>query len=188
MHASRDKIFSFYEKSPNYRVVHNNIADMSKVNGSMQYQKGAWTLHMLRDLVGTETFWKGIRLYYARYRNGNANTADFRAVMEEVSGVKLDWFFDQWLRQGGLPTIAGTWSHSGGALRLDLRQTQPTYRFRLPLKVLLHFDDGSTQLAAVEMTATAQQFTLATEQVPSTVVLDPDTWVLLKADITREEP
>ena len=142
---------------------------------------------MLRGLVGTETFWKGIRIYYARYRDRCASTADFRGVMEEVAGVKLDWFFDQWLRQGGLPTIAGTWSHSGGALRLDLRQTQPTYRFRLPLDVQLHFDDGSTQREAILMTAAVEQFTLTTARPPSAVVLDPDTWMLLEAEITRGE-
>ncbi len=100
--------------------------------------------------------------------------------------MKLDWFFDQWLRQGGLPTIAGTWSHSDGALQLNLRQTQPTYRFRLPLHVRLSFDDGSTQREAILMTAADEEFTLTTVRPPSTVVLDPDTWMLLESEIIRE--
>ena len=188
LHAASDRVFAFYEERPNYRLVHENLDDMSKVTTGMQYRKGAWTLHMLRGFVGTETFWKGIRLYYARYQNGSANTADFRGVMEEVSGMKLEWFFDQWLRQGGLPTITGTWYHADGALRLDLRQTQPTYHFRLPLEVLLRFDDGATQREAIQMTDAVEQFTLETKRSPSAVVLDPDTWMLLKSEITRKEP
>ena len=47
---------------------------------------------------GTEKFWAGIREYYRRYRDGNASTADFRRVMEEVSGE--DWLV---LRPVGLP-------------------------------------------------------------------------------------
>ncbi len=188
LRQARDRVFKYYKDHPGYRVVHDQLDDMSKVITRMQYQKGAWTLHMLRGLVGTETFWKGIRIYYARYRDRSASTADFRGVMEEVSRVKLDWFFDQWLRQGGLPTIAGTWSHSDGELRLDLCQTQPNYRFRLPLDVQLCFDDGSTQREAILMTATVEQFTFAAARPPSAVVLDPDTWMLLKAEITRKEP
>ena len=185
---SRDQIYRFYEESPDYRVVHEELDDMSKVTTRMQYQKGAWTLHMLRDLVGTETFWEGIREYYERYYNGSTCTADFRQIMEEVSGTELSWFFDQWLRQGGLPVIAGSWSHSGGALRLDLHQTQAHYRFRLPLDVLLHFSDGSTQRETILMTSNVEQFTFATALPPSAVVLDPDTWVLLQAEVTRVEP
>ena len=185
---SRDRVYRFYEKNPDYRVVHDQLDDMSKVTTGMQYQKGAWTLHMLRHLVGTETFWEGIREYYGRYHNGSASTADFQRVMEEVSGMALDWFFDQWLRQGGVPMIAGSWSHSDGALRLDLRQTQPRYRFRLPLDVQLHFDDGSTQAETILMSGDVEHFTFATARPPSAVVLDPDTWMLLQAEITREEP
>ena len=142
----------------------------------------------MRDLVGTETFWEGIRRYYGLYHNGSASTTDFRRVMEEVSGMELDWFFGQWLRQGGVPKIAGSWSHSGGTLRLDLHQTQPHYRFRLPLDMQLHFDDGSTQRETILMTGDVEQFTFATARPPSAVVLDPDTWMLLQAEITREEP
>ena len=58
-------------------------------NNRLVYEKGAWTLHMLRDLVGTEPFWRGIRLYYQRYMNGLASTADLRRAMEEVSGQDL---------------------------------------------------------------------------------------------------
>ena len=58
---------------------------------------------MLRDLVGTEPFWRGIRLYYQRYANGLASTADLRRTMEDVSGRDLRWFFAQWLTRSGVP-------------------------------------------------------------------------------------
>ena len=58
--------------------MHDNLSDMSKVLNQLVYQKGGWVLHMLRGVVGTDTFWAGIREYYRRYRDGNASTADFR--------------------------------------------------------------------------------------------------------------
>jgi len=185
---ARARVYRYYAEHPDYRVVHDELADMSKVTTGMQYQKGAWTLHMLRRLLGTETFWRGIRSYYETYRNRNASTADFRRVMEETSGLELDWFFDQWLRQGGVPTIAATWSHAAGMLRLDMHQTQATYGFQLPIEVELRFDDGSTQRETVQMLARTGQFSVPVERAPTSVVLDPDTWLLLQAEITREEP
>ena len=62
---------------------------------------------MLRAEVGTEPFWQGIREYYRRYRDRNASTADLRAVMEQVSGKPLDWFFAQWLTRPGVPRVEG---------------------------------------------------------------------------------
>ena len=84
---------------------------MSKVLNNLVYQKGGWVLHMLRQEVGTEQFWTAIREYYRRYRNGNASTADLRAVFEQVSGKPLDWFFTQWLNRPGVPKIDGSWRY-----------------------------------------------------------------------------
>ena len=44
---------------------------------------------MLRERLGDERFWRGIRLYYARYLNATASTDDFMRAMEEASGDKL---------------------------------------------------------------------------------------------------
>ena len=188
LHDARDRVFRHYDKHPDYRLIHDELDDMSKVLTGMQYQKGAWTLHMLRGLVGTESFWEGIREYYAQYRDGSADTADFRRAMEEASGMELGWFFDQWLRQGGVPDIDCTWSHADGSVRLDLRQTQPNHHFRLPLEVELRFDDGPARRESFEMLHSSERFTFPSELAPTEVTLDPDTWTLMKTEITREEP
>lgn len=188
LREASERVFRFYEKDPDYRVVHDELDDMSRVATGMQYQKGAWTLHMLRGLIGTEKFWEGIRSYYARYRNLNASTADFRSVMEQASGRELGWFFDQWLRQGGIPAVAGSWSHAGESVLLNLQQRQANYLFRLPMEVELRFDDGSTHRESIEMKASAERYTLPATRPPSAVVLDPDGWVLMKAEVTRSDP
>ena len=108
LRADRDQIRAFDLKNPGYRIVHDNLADMKQVTtGAGTYQKGAWTLHMLRGVVGDEAFWSGIREYYRLYRDKNASTADFRRVMEEASGSDLGWFFDQWLTRGGMLKVEG---------------------------------------------------------------------------------
>ena len=100
---SRDIVFGIEKRNPRLAVIHDNLADMRQVLNGLVYQKGGWTLHMLRGRLGTEVFWAGIRDYYHRYRDGNVGTDDFRRVMEEKSGQDLGWFFQQWLKRPALP-------------------------------------------------------------------------------------
>lgn len=186
LQSDRDQIYEFYEKDPDYRLVHDNLDDMSKVLTRMQYIKGAWTLHMLRDLVGTETFREGIREYYRLYRESNASTADFRRVMEETSGQEIGWLLDQWLYQGGLPVVDGTWrfNTAQSSVDLHLQQTQQSgYRFRLPITVRIHTEDDSILDSKVALNAASGDFSIAVESAPRTVELDPDTWVLMKSNL-----
>lgn len=61
------------------------------------YIGGAVAVHELRQEVGDEAFFAGLRLYFERYGGGTASDAEFQAVMEEVSGKPLNAFFAQWL-------------------------------------------------------------------------------------------
>ncbi len=122
LRADRDQIRAFDEKHPGYRIVHDNLSDMKQVTtGAGTYRKGAWTLHMLRGVVGDEAFWSGLREYYRLYRDKNASTADFRRVMEEASGMQLGWFFDQWLTPRGHAEGRGTLAMGRGGTRVAPR-------------------------------------------------------------------
>jgi len=61
--------------NPASTTVHNNLADISRViaNNTQIYQGGAQVLHNIRGVIGTDTFWAGIRLYYARFKDSNAS-------------------------------------------------------------------------------------------------------------------
>jgi aminopeptidase N len=64
--------------------------------GQDSYLKGALVAHALRQKVGDEAFFGGLRAYFSRYGGGTASHAQFQAVMEEVAGVPLDEFFAGW--------------------------------------------------------------------------------------------
>lgn len=69
------------------------------------YERGGLTLAALRLQVGDEQFFQILKTYAERYRYGNAATADFIAVAEEVTGSQLDDFFQGWLYESALPPI-----------------------------------------------------------------------------------
>jgi aminopeptidase N len=171
-------------RMPEQPVVHRNIDDMRGVLNSLVYQKGGWVLHMLRGLVGTDRFWAGIRDYYRRYRNANASTDDFRQVMEQAAGTDLAWFFDQWLKRPGMPKIEARWSWNGKEVQIELRQTHAGAPYRLPLEIGLVNAAGQVATQRVELTEAARTFTLPSAASPASVVVDPNTWVLMEAITT----
>jgi aminopeptidase N len=69
------------------------------------YSRGAMTLQALRVRVGDPVFFRILRTYAARYRFGNATTADFIADAEKTSGQDLRAFFTAWLYAPAAPPM-----------------------------------------------------------------------------------
>jgi len=181
---SRAQVLQLEQKLPDTPVIHRNLDDMTKVLNNLVYQKGGWFLHMLRQEVGTQHFWTAIREYYRRYRNGNASTADLRAVFEQVSGRPLDWFFTQWLNRAGVPKIDGTWRYDAPRKQLEvtLSQAQAAEPYRVSVDVGILARAG--ELPAVRTVALAARhgtFTFPLDAAPVSVVLDPNTALLMDA-------
>ena len=61
------------------------------------YERGAMTLHALRLKVGDRIFWRILRQWADRNRDGNARTSDFKRLAERVSDRQLDGLFRDWL-------------------------------------------------------------------------------------------
>ncbi|MEM8889349.1 MAG: M1 family metallopeptidase, partial [Bacteroidota bacterium] len=66
-------------------------------NRSVVYYKGAYVLHLLREEMGDEAFWKGVKSYSKSYWGKSVKTADFKKAMEAASGRDLDDFFEEWV-------------------------------------------------------------------------------------------
>jgi aminopeptidase N len=73
---------------------------------STVYLRGGMTLAALHVRVGDETFANILKTYYDRFQYGNASTADFIAVAEEISGEDLGEFFNGWLYEEDMPPIS----------------------------------------------------------------------------------
>ena len=177
-------IASAQKAAPDQPVIHRNIADMSKVLNRFVYQKGGWVLHMLRGAIGTENFWKGIREYYARYRNQNASTDDFRRVMERASGAPLSWFFDQWLTRPGMPALRGDWRYDAATkqVHVEIVQVQAGATYRIPLEIAIGSAGLPPRTEKLDLTAATGRFTFPNDVEPTSVTLDPNTWVLMQVE------
>ena len=126
-----------------------------KLLNTNSYQKGAWTLHMLRTLLGDSLFFSGIRTYYNRHRHATATSDDLCASLEQVSHRNLRWFFDEWLRRPGMPEFTVGWNYNQDLhqLTVEIAQDTRTPPFRFPLTMEIHTSEGETRLATVEVPA-----------------------------------
>ncbi|MEU6685148.1 M1 family metallopeptidase [Streptomyces sp. NPDC046832] len=71
------------------------------------YWRGAMVLQKLRQAVGDERFFPILREWAARYRYGNADTADFTGFVEkQAPGDDLRPVWDEWLYGDGKPEQA----------------------------------------------------------------------------------
>ena len=183
LRSSRDRILQLEKKTPNTPIIHRNLSDMRRVLNQFVYQKGGWTLHMLRHNMGTERFWDGIREYYRRYQNLNASTDDLRVVMERAAGKDLRWFFEQWLTRSGVPALTGSWRYDAAARQVivELSQAQTGEPYRLPLEFGISVP-GTTamRIERGELAGREGRFSFAADAEPSDVVLDPNTWMLME--------
>ncbi|MBT8252806.1 MAG: M1 family metallopeptidase [Bacteroidia bacterium] len=188
--SSQKSVDAFYEKNPKYTIVHDNLKDMKDVTTSQIYQKGSWILHMLRGAIGTDTFWKGIKVYYNQYKDLNVTTDDFKRVMEEVSGTDLDVFFEQWLYKPGILKLDGSWKFDkkNSEVVIDLNQVQKDGSlFEMPLEIGIDFDHKPQQIELIRIKGISNKFKIKVEEEPKAIVLDPNYWVLMNTDFKKIE-
>ena len=72
------------------------------------YQKGAWTLHVLREGVGAKVFQKAVQNYLKKYSFKNVTTDDFLDEIRKVSKYDVDAFRIKWLENFGFDNQKAT--------------------------------------------------------------------------------
>jgi aminopeptidase N len=173
-----ESVFS-YPPSRSRPVVDPELTDIMKKLNPLSYEKGAWILHMLRGILGDETFFKGIRSYYRIYKGRNVWTEDFRKAMESAGGGDLSAFFRQWLYQPGWPEyqLSWDWIEKDASAEITIRQMQDTGLFDMPMDIVL--SSGSRKEAhRVRIKDREHTFRMPLKSPPAAVEIDPDGWIL----------
>lgn len=190
LEKSKKTVDDYYGKHPQYQIVHDNLTDMGKVTSIQTYQKGSWILHMLRGIVGTDIFWKGIQSYYKKYKDLNATTDDFRMVMEEASGQDLKDFFQQWLYRPGTLKYRGNWEYDTRKkeVRIQLHQVQTDGSlFKMPLEIGIYSAKSQNpEIKRIKVDEKSNTYTFSVPTEPTNIVLDPNFWVLMEADFRKK--
>ncbi|WP_394345167.1 M1 family metallopeptidase [Flavisolibacter ginsenosidimutans] len=167
----RSEVLAFAKASAHPVV--DTTSDLMSLLNANSYQKGAWVLHMLRNEVGDSTFHEIIRAYYNAYKGGNAETRDFEAVAEKVSGKDMKWFFDQWLYTQGVPQLDFSVRKTKDKSYLVVTQKQPI-QFHLSLN--LTFSAATLETKTIHLQNKVTEILLPDNT--SRILLDADAHLL----------
>ncbi len=179
LQADREKINEFLSRTP--RSVVDTVANYMSLLNANSYEKGGWVLHMIRKQVGDQAFQQIIRQYYESFKGKNADTDDFRKVVESITGQDWSVFFDQWLKQKVNPSLQIQWENSadGKSANLSIRQLQPTEPFSFPLTLDLTPGSGNKKRVKIQVTKTEETFILPEPGTIDSIVVDPETELLI---------
>lgn len=184
---AKKAVFDMSVKMPQFSIVSDRTAEKEVVTTGLTYQKGAWVLHMLRNLVGDASFQKGIQLYYAKYFNANATTNQFREEMERASGKDLKLFFKQWLYQPTNPIINANWSFDNKQKKLTINLSQVQngdILFDLPIEIGYYIKGYNfPKLLKVQLSKKEQIFSFPVESIPEKIEIDPRNILLATVSI-----
>lgn len=159
----------------------------SRMFGIAIYQKGAWVLHMLRNLLGDDVFFEGLRAYGNAHAYSVAATEDMRKSFETVFQDDLEWFFDQWVYQAGYPEYQITntiGEHDNEGLfeiniMLEQKQVDAPPVFYGPVEFLFRSGEADTVITFWN-NEREQEFLITFASRPDTIIFDPGNKLLKK--------
>jgi aminopeptidase N len=150
---------------------------------SVVYDKGAWVLHMLRNLMGDQAFFAGARAFLQEHRYRKADTEDLRESFEGASGLDLGPYFRRWIYETGLPAVSWTSTTrsaaSGFSTTVDVRPRN--FPGPLPLTISVATVSG-TETRTVTLAPEGGSFTVDTRELPRRVALNEDRGLLVQVE------
>ncbi len=156
------------------------------------YGKALMMWHMLRRKLGDETFVKGWQDFYNKHKFKKASFNDIRLSMEDVSGVDLEPFFNQWVLRTGAPelvikSLKRDRYNDEHRIFLTLEQVQPEDAFIIDVPVAIATDNGIKDFT-VHMDKKEQDFQLILDDEPLKLSVDPQYDVFRKLDPKEVPP
>lgn len=83
----------------------DNLQDAGLVYGSIIYKKSPMVMNMLVEILGEETFRKGVQTYLQRFAYSNATWDDLISILDDLSQRDLQSWSDAWIKEAGMPEI-----------------------------------------------------------------------------------
>lgn len=169
----------FNSNSNEKDLVRFHYADKEDMFDAVSYNKGGYVLHMLRNYLGDDAFFAGLKKYLEDNKFGTGEAQQLRLALESVSGKDLNWFFNQWYFGSGHIQLDVNYSYDENAKKVYFNLTQGKKVFNFPLGIDIyeatgkkHYDlwiDKKTQSLGFELNSK-----------PLLIDIDPDKDLLMQ--------
>lgn len=167
-------------------IVDYDMTDSLGNSGNI-YTKGGWVLHMLREKLGDDAFFRGLHAYLETNRYHNVATADLVKSIEDGTGQGVDEFFHQWVFGAGAPKFQITEQYDDAAhqLKLEIQQTQEVKGhvglFHVPVEIEITTASGAKSFP-IDLRKADENFTFPVDGPPLMVLFDKGNKILKSVD------
>ncbi len=172
-----------------------NDQDTFNIFQPIIYKKGAYTLHMLRGVVGDDVFFEALKNYATNpgLMYGDAVTEDMQQVFEETSGTDLDFFFEEWVYDEYYPYYMYNWiQNEDNSASVVIKQVQDTWGYRpvfeMPVRIRFDLLSGADTTITVWNDQQLQQYSFDLPEELLNVHIDPEKWILRKEEYSPDIP
>ena len=135
----------YFSDANNYekKLVRYYYKDKEDMFDLISYNKGGAILHMLRNYLGDQAFFSGLKKYLITHQYKAVEVSQLRLALEEVSGKDLQWFFNQWFFGAGHPNIQVSYDYNSleQTVTINFLQTQSN-EFKFPMAIDI-FENGT---------------------------------------------
>ncbi len=151
-------------------IVFNKYEDPGQNFDSHTYPKGANVLHMLRFVLGDDTFFRVLSAFLHKHEFQPVTTQDFMKCVKDISGKNMDWFFEQFLFHPGHPVfeITKNWNETTKILTLNIEQKQDKWDnvpiYKIPVNIgFWSADEKTTKKVWLNKKTESFEFKMETE-------------------------
>lgn len=177
--------------------------DSSKSPGAYRiiiYEKGAWVMHMIRMMLRDPRkrnpdarFEELLRNTLSDHRFQTLSTAQFESEVQRLmtpsmdleNSRSIDWFFDQWVRQTGIPEYSISFSTHSAKSRyliegtLEQRDVPNVFTERVPIYAEVS-PKKEIFLGTVVTTGASTRFRFTARFRPLKLLIDPERTILCR--------
>lgn len=141
---------------------------------SLVEYKGAYILRMLQWVIGDDKFHDFLVKYADRFQKTPASTDAVKKLAADVAGQDLDYFFEQWLVDSGVPEMTASWQilRVKDGYKVDGAIKQDLDLFRMPVELEIS-TDGEPDYKRVEVARQSSDFSVVTARKPKDIAIDP---------------
>jgi Peptidase family M1 domain len=143
------------------------------------YDKGPYVVHMLRTWMGWDKFVKYVGGIQSKYKGTNINTDTLAREASAVMGYDMFPFFDQWVRDKGIPKVHWSWSASPDTdgkqiLKIRVRQEDAENYKVLMVPITLEFGTGQPVVVLKPILKPETEILVKVPTVPKAVRMDDE--------------
>lgn len=171
-----------YEEMQDYLMSNSSNKDLVRfyyknredVFDAVSYNKGGRILNMLRNFVGDDAFFASLNRYLTLNRFKPAEAHQLRLAFEYVTGLDMNWFWNEWYFGAGEPHLDISYNYENGRQRVVIKQTQKEQTFTLPLYIDIYGSGSNKVRHKVWIKNISDTFFFNAAQKPALVNVDAD--------------